>query len=561
MIAHPRSTTAAALALAGLVFGSARLQGYDEGARSYFPSLTPPSSLLVAKTWNGGTQAAVALPSRPEQVRAEMILLQSLAGILLKQGSAEGIYIESNADGRFILQDLVKRRSLQVEYWSSPRTAWGLAERFAPRFGGRYVLCDIARNPDSLNVARMAAYRFEAVIVDALLVAHAESRQWTRVFDATDKDDRWFKTNWWPTWPIKSIALEQNNDPAISADYAFLNDYAPATGIPAFFEGTNSPLRLAFLSELASDAILVGWPHSDELEFTEAHSRKDASVVAANWCQNLALLSSFRDRGRLPLVPPLRSGPAVPETNVHYATFIFTDGDNVQWMHNNFLLNPNWWGNTNRGRVPVGWGISPCLRDLSPTLAEHLAENAHASTPAGDALLAMSPMGYCYPSLFSPTTRAKNAVRLGAYMKDLGLRHLIVLDKYGFETPEVYRPYLDQADIDAIFYWDAFGNYARYAGAIKWQSGKPIISAYTNLWGKSGPGEVAAALNQRPRNPRSPEGYSVVDVHAWSHGLDSVLACMRLLDRRVKVVTPDVLARLVQRALGPRALEHEAKER
>ena len=92
----------------------------------------------------------------------------------------------------------------------------------------------------------------------------------------------------------------------------------------------NTPLRLAFLGGLATDSVLVGWAHSDELAFTVANSEHDTSLAAANWCQNLALLSSLRDTNRPPLTQaPCPFGQPV-DTNVLYATFIFTDGDNVQ---------------------------------------------------------------------------------------------------------------------------------------------------------------------------------------------------------------------------------------
>ena len=554
----PRSSTLRSLLWVGML--AAVLMGaagpafaYDEATQAYFPQLVPPRSLLVAKTWSNNQEPPLALNANYRAARAELILLQSLSGILLKQGCREGLFIESNADHRFILHDLAQRRGLTFSYVSAPKTAWDLAARFQTNFGGRYVRCNISTNPDSLNVARMAAYQFNAVIVDSLIEATAISRGWTQAFDASDKNDQWFFTNWWPAWPVKGFAVEQNNDPALAEDYSFLNDYTPATGAPTFFDGTNTPLRRAFLQGLETDSVLVGWPHSDELTFTEVNSQNDVSLAAANWSPNLGVLASLRDTNRWPLTQALCPRGLPMETNVHFATFIFTDGDNLQWMHNNFLLNTQWWGSPIRSQIPLGWGISPLLRDLSPTIAEYLVENAAASRPTRSALVAMSPIGYCYPSLMSAGARATNALRLGHYLHDLDLKQLVILDKYGFETPAAYLPYVQQSQIEAIFYWDAFGNYARYAGGIQWQNGKPIISAFTNLWGASGPAEVAAALNARPRNPRSLGGYSLIDVHAWTHGVESVRQCLQLLDPQVRVVTPDVFVSLLRRSVGPEA--------
>jgi hypothetical protein len=485
-----------------------------------------------------------------------MILLQALSGILLKQGCSEGIFIEPNASHRLILHDLAQRRSLSFSYWSKPKTVWDLAAHFQTNFGSRYVRCDFSANPGSLSISRMAAYKFNALIVDASIETTAVARGWTNVFDASGKDDQWFYTNWWPAWKIRDLVVEQNNDPRRSGDAACLNDYAAATGVPAFFQGSSTRLRRAFLSDLETDAVLLGWPHGDELTFTAENSDHNVSLAAANWCFNLALLSAFRDPGNIPLVQAATTGP-IEETNVHYATFVFTDGDNVQWFHNAFLSNTQWWANPHRGHVPLGWGIPPTLRDLSPTIVEHLYAEAAASRPSTDVFLAMSPVGYCYPSLMSPETRAKNAVRLAGYMRDLGLRLLVVLDKAGFEKPGTFAPYLQQPEIKGLFYWDVDGDYAKYRGSIHWENRKPIISAFTTLWGEQGPVQVAAAIRQRPRDPRLAEGYSMVAVHAWSHSVESVRQCMQMLGPQVRVVTPDVLVSLLNRNVGANRTRQE----
>jgi hypothetical protein len=153
--------------------------------------------------------------------------------------------------------------------------------------------------------------------------------------------------------------------------------------------------------------------------------------------------------------------------------------------------------------------------------------------------------------MLGAAARATNATRLAGYLRDLDLRLLIVLDKSGFENPRVYRPYLEQPEIDGLVYWDVFGDYAKYRGAIQWQGGKPIVSAYSKLWGDWGPAQVAAEINARPRNPRSAAGYSLIAVHAWTHGVESVRQCIAGLAPGVRVVTPDVLFALVRRQLGP----------
>ena len=298
---------------------------------------------------------------------------------------------------------------------------------------------------------------------------------------------------------------------------------------------------------------MIGWADFDEINMTTEMSLRSTFLNAANFCYDLALLSSLRDKSKLPLQQKTHSSPT--NENFHYVAFIWTDGDNIQWFHNGFLTSTQWFGSTQRGQVPMGWGVSPSMRDLGPTILEQLYDGA-ANTAAGkDFFVAMSPPGYCYPSMFSSVARQLNAERLSRYMGDTDTRTVIFIDNTGFDSSEIYRPCLKQPNIDAIFYWDVFGDYAKYRGAIKWINGKPIISA--RIWMRNvngqfiGPQEVANDINARPRIPLVPDGYSVVPVHAWSMSVSDVVQCASLLDPAVRVVTPEELVNLVMTNLAP----------
>jgi hypothetical protein len=109
--------------------------GYDDATQSYFPRLTPPRSLWVAKTWTGGSEPTLTQGTNAHAASAEMILLQSLSGVLLKQGCPEGLFLEPNLSHRLILRDLARRRSLPVTYAAGPQTVWELAARFQTQAG------------------------------------------------------------------------------------------------------------------------------------------------------------------------------------------------------------------------------------------------------------------------------------------------------------------------------------------------------------------------------------------------------------------------------------------
>ena len=117
-------------------------------------------------------------------------------------------------------------------------------------------------------------------------------------------------------------------------------------------------------------------------------------------------------------------------------------------------------------------------------------------------------------------------------------------------------PSLELAYITAVprmgFYMD-YSNYAGMKGKMRFANGKPIVSARYQLWnGMPGcsPEEVAAAVNALPADPKNPDSYVFVIVHAWSglngsgeftQGGNTMAAVERLveqLDENTRLVSP-----------------------
>ena len=68
-----------------------------------------------------------------------------------------------------------------------------------------------------------------------------------------------------------------------------------------------------------------------------------------------------------------------------------------------------------------------------------------------------------------------------------------------------------------------YGNYAGLKDRTRFVDGKPIVSAKYRLWNNrqgSSPEEIAAAVNALPTDPKNPDSYAFIIVHAWS-GLNS----------------------------------------
>ena len=53
-----------------------------------------------------------------------------------------------------------------------------------------------------------------------------------------------------------------------------------------------------------------------------------------------------------------------------------SDGDNIQWVLNNFATSSEWFGSKKRGKFPMGWGISPSSVDVMPPMLSYLYERS-----------------------------------------------------------------------------------------------------------------------------------------------------------------------------------------
>jgi hypothetical protein len=482
----------------------------------------------------------------------QMILLESLQGLMLKNANTEGIHIETWTDYKNNFNQIVNKRSVTYDYVSSPNDIWWLIDHFKNDFSGQYVLFDLENNPESLMAARMAAYIHDAVIVDVQLQSQAIANGLTMAIDVSAYGNQWIYDNWWPTWHRRDIAI----DSAATGHYvAMLNEYATATGAVCFREDGATALRFAFLDDLDDDSPVLGWPEESygELYSTLDNSLHNTYWAAINSVHNTAFYSSFTEPDNWPLQQQVDSDIVTTE-NTHYVCFVWSDGDNMGWHNAGYCWNTNWWASPYRGMTSIGWTLSPSMRDMGQVNIEYRYESAANTPDAKDNFIAVGSPGYSYPSFYSSATLAKSAARLAGYMEDLDLSTVLVLDRDAFEAPEVYMPYMSEPQIEAMFYWDVWGNYAKYLGDIKWVNNKPIISNYIQLRNDN-TADVVADINARPADPHSEQGYSMIGVGAWSTTVQDIVTCSLSFDSEVKIVTPDEFVKLIKQNLAPPLLD------
>ena len=459
----------------------------------------------------------------------DRVLAATLQGQLARRGS-EGIYLDLPSLGYGVwLRELADRHGVDL----LPATdVWSLVDRFSSGLRGYHLYRE---GTPSVNVATSLAGLTGAVAVEETQEPLARQHGLRRLLDVRARDDAWARKNYRFR---QDLAIEQRPEMGEK-----LRDYATMTGAFTFFDG-NSAFRKQVIRDLDPDASVIGWGDASQGEDAFVGPNSDAGVrmIAADHGRNLSVLSGIRaDRIRQ------RPAPAVPAPDPakHYVSFLITDGDNIQWMLGDFQSDARWYASPHRGNLGLGWGISPTLVDLAPSVMRWYYDNAGTDRfvvgPSGG--------GYLYPSRYPRSELALHTSRLSDAMARADLGVVQIIDFDAFDDTALWSTYLRRPAIEGLIYLE-YSRYDSLKGRVVWAGGKPVISARTMLWdGLPGADEasVTAELNAAATNPHSAAGYSVVMWHAWSKSVNHVKTVIDNLAPHVQVVAPDTLVKMVAR--------------
>lgn len=372
------------------------------------------------------------------------------------------------------------------------------------------------------------------------------------------------------------------------AKYAYLSDWSIyARSVNWWSTDMTDELSLRIWSSLShGNASVFGWG-SSEVAFVSAASISGAWVHASDWAKNLDVYSSLDAPSftQLPMpaatqaddsaiatpsavidgradkevralsvpfaaqspfgsytFPPLMfTPPSSPSDQVHTVTLLMTDGDNVQWMVDDFYTDLNFWGSPDRGLIPLGWTLSAALADLAPPIMSTLyasssRPNASSGMLGSDTFVAAtSGVGYAYPDLES-TSLLQNFARLSsAYMTkaDLSLLNVLGLSYSKSAATEL----LSQSSIDALLWYD-YASYSALNGNVTWisvQQGsgkvqKPVIGGRFQLWDGifDNVTSLASKLLAQKRDASTVAGYSLIPVHVWTNNVTSAVQLVRI---------------------------------
>ena len=456
---------------------------------------------------------------------AERLLISTLSGVVAQK--KPHIFIRLGAGYLQWLDDLQSRYGLVLDdtFQNDP---WGLLTHFkADLADSAYLLCQLGQS--SMNVATSLAGILGAVAVDESIESRAIAAGLHLKMDVRGKDESWCFQNYWPQCN-HGLLIQQKE-----SVYG-LRDYGPLTKAFTFFDG-NSAFMRQVMDAADDDSPLLGWGDASQGEdkFVRAGSENSVFTVASDHAWNLSVFSALKMDS---LYQRAHVDEQAPAPTVHTVTFIMSDGDNIQWLMNDFSTNEKWFASPLRGQFNMGWTVSPSMVALAPTILDRLYRDASTGPGQDFFVCGVSGGGYLYPSYFPALST--HCERLNAYLKAADLNIVTILERRrGYFTPKVLDSYTRQSQIIGCFYMD-YGQYDYYAGKMIWSNGKPVVSAKFNLWENfDSPESIARWINLLPKDPANPASYSFINVHPWSRSLEDVQRTINLFNEHVQVVTPE----------------------
>lgn len=289
---------------------------------------------------------------------------------------------------------------------------------------------------------------------------------------------------------------------------------------------------------------VFGWA-SSERDFFLRCSRHDLQGVAADWLRGAAATSQWN-------VPLLEQRTHCDperletETGVHYVAFVMSDGDNVQWLTNDFC-EKRWYGSPHRGKFDMTWDLSPSLAEVNPVAFNHLYAAASTGTHRDFFANAGGP-GLIYPCEYPDID---GFVRANSEAMRRADQNIISVLEDCWDPAKIDAILADPQVIGAMLkIGDA---YRGQHGRIHWSDGKPCVAVRYSLWeGFDTPESIARDAGDAPQDPLgSEQSYSIVNVHPWSGDpMARVLQTVEAFPEHVRVVTLEELILRLRRCFG-----------
>ena len=466
---------------------------------------------------------------------------------LVARTSSEIYIVKDNDQGatsnyKLWLDDLVENYGYTFEYVNSVKDLILKYNSHVTDLGIVVYSAAMDSGDDGLNVATTICSAEGYLPVEESLLSVAQS-EWglgevkvdtTNTTDDGDYRDEKWSFDEYKDKLSKSILIHQ--DPQKSN----MRDYAVAANAFCFFYDRIDDIR--FITEVyqwaEKDIPIMGWCE-DELAYVALNSGFSKITIGTDWSVNLTTLSAVQ------MSAPIKQNKytaetVAPESGKHYLAMVMSDGDNIQWMQSNFINHTDYFGSPFRGDFKLTWGANPSSADLIPSVLRKVYDSA---TAKDEFITGVSGNGYINPTDYASLDDYVS--RTSAYMKRADLKYVDLLD--GGTEKDALRPYGQMPNIGGGV-WKVGNKYVEGGGAVYWSNGKPFITFRESMWTETSQSMLALAnrINHYQTDPNRIEGYTVLNIHPWSHSMTDVKKFVGMLDEHVEIITAGELIEMVK---------------
>ena len=429
----------------------------------------------------------------------------------------------------------------------------GLRVQLKGFFDG-YVLTDVKNNPESGIVASVASHVYNSIIVDVRDKEYFEKAGYSMKYDATHKTtlDAWheFKDKCnnealvimpVQTGELREFAIKNN---------LFVLNLNKKQGDPR--SGQNVDLLEEVLAWLQPNVPVYGWEQGvSEDQFVARISKSGHPMIPCDWSYNHSLTSLLYTERQQP-VQAQSFNPKFIDFGKkrNYVSFFLSDGDNIQWMMQDFATSV--YDVPEAIEVKMSYGLPVSTLSMMAPAQLHNLMNLRRDECS---VLEMLGGGYYYIDTYSQNNNRNDnlkvaAERLAVSMRryHVGLLGVMAMDVKSVASKEAYQAFVDANDrLEGIIALQ-YSPYAGGGGEVFWVTNKngydiPVITVRYSLWDRihereGSPDFIASKLKAEAQV----ESFSAICVHAWSrfegnaHGAAAARLCAGKLDGRFEVV-------------------------
>ena len=429
----------------------------------------------------------------------------------------------------------------------------GLRVQLRGFFDG-YVLTDVKNNPESGIVASVASHVYNSIIVDVRDKEYFEKAGYSMKYDATHKTtlDAWheFKDKCSnealvimpvQTGELREFAIKNN---------LFVLNLNKKQGDPR--SGQNVDLLEEVLAWLQPNVPVYGWEQGvSEDQFVARISKSGHPMIPCDWSYNHSLTSLLYTERQQPVQAQSFNPKLIDfDKKRNYVSFFLSDGDNIQWMMQDFAT--GFYDVPEAIEVKMSYGLPvSTLSMMAPAQLQNLMNLRRDEC----SVLEMLGGGYYYIDTYSQNNNRNDnlkiaAERLAVSMRryHVGLLGVMAMDVKSVASKEAYQTFVDANDrLEGIIALQ-YSPYAGGGGEVFWVTNKngydiPVITVRYSLWDRihereGSPDFIASKLKAEAQV----ESFSAICVHAWSrfegnaHGAAAARLCAGKLDGRFEVV-------------------------